>query len=125
MCSQVKSFLVKKLRECETALLTTAQERDGLELTLQHIQSGIQDSVAESRRLVDDYKAQLEAKTVRDLTLEGKSGFWRAGTKSRISLLGAIADEVRAQNLKYFISRLLVCGVCLATLTARIGSPWR
>ncbi|KAL8275668.1 hypothetical protein Esti_000231 [Eimeria stiedai] len=57
----VKSFLVKKLRECETALLTTAQERDGLEATLQHVQSGIQDSIAEHRRLVDEYKAQLTA----------------------------------------------------------------
>ncbi|KAL8451949.1 hypothetical protein Emed_001684 [Eimeria media] len=60
---QVKGFLVKKLRECETALLTTAQERDGLEATLQHVQSGIQDTIAEHRRLVDEYKTQLTAKT--------------------------------------------------------------
>ncbi|KAL8449170.1 hypothetical protein Emag_003690 [Eimeria magna] len=60
---QVKGFLVKKLRECETALLTTAQERDGLEATLQHVQSGIQDTIAEHRRLVDEYKSQLTAKT--------------------------------------------------------------
>ncbi|KAL8427824.1 hypothetical protein Efla_005432 [Eimeria flavescens] len=60
---QVKSFLVRKLRECETALLTTAQERDGLEATLQHIQGGIQNTIAEHRQLVDEYKAQLAVKT--------------------------------------------------------------
>lgn len=59
---QVKSFLVEKLRECETALLTTAQERDGLEATLQQIQSGIQDSVAENRRQAEACKEKLTQK---------------------------------------------------------------
>lgn len=53
-----------KLRECETALLTTAQERDDLEATLQQIQSGIQDSVAEHRRHVEEYKTKVTAKEV-------------------------------------------------------------
>ncbi|CDI86096.1 hypothetical protein, conserved [Eimeria praecox] len=59
---QVKTFLVEKLRECETALLTTAQERDGLEATLQQIQSGIQDSVAENRRQAEACKEKLTQK---------------------------------------------------------------
>ncbi|OEH77367.1 uncharacterized protein LOC34619672 [Cyclospora cayetanensis] len=65
---QVKSFLVRKLRECETALLTTAQERDDLESTLQQIQSGIQDSVAEKHRRVQSYQAQL---TMKEREVEG------------------------------------------------------
>ncbi|CDJ52960.1 hypothetical protein, conserved [Eimeria brunetti] len=56
---QVKAFLVSKLRECETALLTTAQERDDLEATLQQIQSGIQDSVADNRRQAEECKEKL------------------------------------------------------------------
>ena len=61
----VKTFLVDKLRECETALLTTAQERDDLEATLQQIQSGIQDSVAENRRQAEECKEKLADKEVR------------------------------------------------------------
>ncbi|CDJ26899.1 uncharacterized protein EMH_0076350 [Eimeria mitis] len=120
---QVKTFLVSKLRECETALLTTAQERDDLEATLQQIQGGIQDSVAEHRRQaeeckeklahkekeVEDLRAQLEQATAEAVNLRKENELLKAEVNvARVEAADvAAADGFRIEEYRLALKTLM------------------